>query len=307
MKNLRIGRSERGFTLIEFLVVTAIIVVLIALLLPAVQQVREAARRTQCRNNLKQIGLALHSYHDTHSVFPPGWIAVDNSQRPSAFGGTSGVGWAVHILPFVEQSGVYHLFNPNSALTSPENGELLNSQIPDYKCASDPQPDRFSIRSEAGGTLLAQLPVANYVGCFGPENLDDCELSPGNLPVMTDGTCRGSGVFTHNSSIRIAAITDGVSNTLMVGERKTRPDLDWFTSWPGMIAAGEEAVQRVCGSADHVPNDPHTHFDDFSSQHAGGAQFCLGDGSVRFVSDNMDASVYRATATIQGAEVVAEF
>ncbi len=307
MNQFRTTRPVRGFTLIELLVVVAIIAILISLLLPAVQQAREAARRLHCKNNLKQIGLALHSYHETNNVFPPGWIAVDEQQRPSALEGTSGVGWAVHVLPFLEQSAVYERFHADRALTDTANADLLKSQVTAYKCASDPQPDYFAIRSETSGVVLAQLPVANYIGCFGPENLDDCELSPGNLPVMTDGTCRGSGFFGHNSSIRIAEVTDGMSNTLMVGERKTRPDLDWYSSWPGMIAAGEEAVQRVCGAADHVPNDPHTHFDDFSSHHVGGAQFCLGDGSVRFVSENMDSGVYRATATIHGAEVVSEF
>jgi prepilin-type N-terminal cleavage/methylation domain-containing protein len=297
----------RGFTLIELLVVIAIIAVLIALLLPAVQQAREAARRTQCKNNLKQIGLALHNYHDVHRLFPPGWIAVNTAGRPSAHEGTSGVGWGAMILPFMEQKNVYELFNSRLPLTDSANAAFLRSQIPSYKCPSDPQPNFFSIREEGGGPILTELPIANYIGCFGPENLDDCELSPGNLPVMSDGTCKGSGIFYHNSNVRIAAITDGTTNTLMTGERRTRIDLGWYTSWPGMIAEGEEAFQRVCGSADHVPNAPERHFDDFSSHHTGGAQFCLGDGSVRFISENIDKRVYQSLATIQGGEVVGEF
>jgi hypothetical protein len=105
----------------------------------------------------------------------------------------------------------------------------------------------------------------------------------------------------------MASITDGTSGTFMIGERKTRVDMDWYTSWPGMVAEGEEAFQRVCGSADHVPNDPHHHFDDFSSNHTGGAQFCLADGSVRFISENINQGVYQSLATIQGGEVVGEF
>ena len=300
-------RRTRGFTLIELLVVIAIIAILIALLLPAVQQAREAARRTQCKNNLKQIGLALHNYHDTHRVFPPGWIAVNEFGVPSAHEGTSGAGWGVGILPYMEQNNIYQLFNPLLPLTDAANKPFLRSQIQGYKCPSDPQPNFFAIVEEGGGAVLAELPSANYIGCFGPESLDDCELSPGNLPVMADGTCKGGGTFYHNSSVRIAWITDGTSNTFMVGERKTRADLDWHTSWPGMIAEGEEAFQRVCGSADHVPNDPLHHFDDFSSVHTGGAQFCLGDGSVRFISENMDKGVYRGLATIQGGEVSGDF
>lgn len=114
-------------------------------------------------------------------------------------------------------------------------------------------------------------------------------------------------MFHHNSSVRMASITDGTSGTFMIGERKTRVDMDWYTSWPGMIAEGEEAFQRVCGSADHVPNDPLHHFDDFSSNHTGGAQFCLADGSVRFISENIDHGVYQSLSTIQGGEVVGEF
>lgn len=299
-------RSRRGFTLIELLVVIAIIAILIALLLPAVQQAREAARRTQCKNHLKQIGLALHNYHDTHSVFPSGWIAVD-AGVPSAHEGTSGVGWGAMILPQMEQNNVYQLFNSSLPLTDPANAAFLRSQVSEYKCPSDPQPNFFKLNMEGTTTAIAELPIANYLGVFGPENLDDCENSPGNLPVMSDGTCKGSGMFYHNSSVKMRDLTDGTSNTTMTGERKTRAELDWFTSWPGMISEGEEAFQRVCGSADHVPNHPATHFDDFSSHHIGGAQFGLGDGSVRFISENIDGGVYRSLATIQGGETVGEF
>lgn len=299
-------RCRRGFTLIELLVVIAIIAILIALLLPAVQQAREAARRTECKNNLKQIGLALHNYHDVHNAFPSGWISV-NAGVPNAHHGASGVGWATMILPQMEQNNAYQLFNSALPLTDPANAAFLQVQIKEYKCPSDPQPNTFRIKSEATGATLAELPIANYLGVFGPENLDDCEASPGNLPVMADGTCKGSGMFYHNSSVRMRDLTDGTSSTLMTGERRTKASLDWFTSWPGMIAQGEESIQRVCGSADHVPNHPASHFDDFSSNHVGGAQFCLGDGSVHFISENIDGGVYKALATIQGGEVIGQF
>lgn len=306
MKSCTCIRKQRGFTLIELLVVIAIIAILIALLLPAVQQAREAARRTSCKNQLKQIGLALHNYHDLHNAFPSGWIAVE-AGIPSAHEGTSGVGWGTMILPQMEQNNVYQMFNPTRPLTDPLNAAFLRNQIPAYKCASDPKPDYFKLNEEGSTTIIAELPTANYLGVFGPENLDDCENSPGTLPVMADGTCKGSGIFYHNSSVRMRDIRDGMSNTLMVGERKTKPTLNWFSSWPGMIAEGEEAFQRVCGSADHVPNHPSQHFDDFSSHHVGGSQFCLGDGAVRFISENIDRAVYQSIATIQGGEVVGEF
>ncbi len=300
-------RIHRGFTLIELLVVIAIIAILIALLLPAVQQAREAARRIQCKNNLKQIGLALHNYLDVAGVFPPGWIAVDRTGAPNAHAGTSGVGWATMILPHIEQNNVYSQFNANLPLTDSANAAFLRNQIPAYKCPSDPQPEFFKLADEHGGAILTELPIANYIGCFGKEALDGCENAPGDLPVMADGTCKGDGVFYHNSNVRIADLTDGTSSTFMVGERKTVAKLDWYTTWPGMIAEGEEAFQRVCGSADHTPNHPATHFDDFSSNHTGGAQFLLGDGSVRFISQSIDSGTYQALATIRGDEVVGEF
>jgi prepilin-type N-terminal cleavage/methylation domain-containing protein len=301
------GRSRPGFTLIELLVVIAIIAILIALLLPAVQQAREAARRTQCKNNLKQIGIALHNYVDTHRVFPPGWIAVDEFGIPSAHEGTSGVGWAAMILPQMEQTNLYRLFNPNLPLTDPVNAPFLRAQMPAYKCPSDPQPESFPIHEEGGGSVITELPIANYIASFGTDELDGCENAPGDLPVMANGICKSNGIFHHLSRTRIADITDGTTNTIMTGERRTEIKLDWYSTWPGMIAEGEEAFQRVCGSSDHVPNDPAAHFDDFSSKHTGGAQFCLGDGSVRFVSENIDRGVYQSLATIQGGEVIGDF
>ncbi len=303
----RLSGKPRGFTLIELLVVIAIIAILIALLLPAVQQAREAARRTQCKNNLKQIGLALHNYLDVAGVFPPGWIAVDVNGAPSAHEGNSGVGWATMILPFMEQTNIYNQFNASLPLTDPANAAFLRNQIPAYKCPSDPQPEFFFISEEASGAFITELPIANYIACFGTEALDGCENAPGDLPVMADGTCKGNGAFYHNSKVRIADITDGTSSTFLTGERRTVAKMKWFTTWPGMIAEGEEAFQRVCGSADHTPNHPSSHFDDFSSAHTGGVQFCLGDGSVRFISENIDTGVYQSLATIQGGEVVGEF
>ena len=114
-------------------------------------------------------------------------------------------------------------------------------------------------------------------------------------------------MFYHNSKVRIRDITDGTSNTFLIGERLTNIELGWFSTWPGMVAEGEEAFQRVLGSADHVPNDPAAHLDDFSSRHTGGAQFTLGDGSVRFVSENIDHGLYQSLATVRGGEVIGEY
>ncbi len=301
------SRGQRGFTLIELLVVIAIIAILVALLLPAVQQAREAARRTQCKNNLKQIGLALHNYHDTHRTMPSGWIAVSPFGYPAAHDGGSGLGWSAMILPYMDQDNVWRLINSNVSLAHPLNAGVLKVQIPTYKCPSDPQPDFWDIKEEDSGAVLANLPIANYIGVFGTEELDGCENSPGDAPVMRNGQCVGDGLFFHNSKVRMADITDGTSNTLIVGERVTNAKLGWYSTWVGMFPEGEEAFQRILGAADHPPNDPNRHFDDFSSNHTGGAQFVLGDGSVRFISASISEVTYSGLSTISGGETPGEF
>jgi len=297
--------NRRGFTLIELLVVIAIIAILIALLLPAVQQAREAARRTQCRNNLKQIGLALHNYHDTHRSFPPGYIGVDPAgvAAEHSHAGLSGVGWGTMILPFVDQAPLYNQFNPNVSIIDASNATLLATNLTVYRCPSDPQPDSWDIVEEGTANVLATLPIANYAGSFGRDELDGCENAPGTAPVTSAGFCVSDGMLYQNSKVRIRDITDGTSNTFMVGERLTRPADGWFTTWVGRVPEGEEAFQRVLGSYDHVPNDAVGHFDDFSSRHEGGSHFIFADGHVRFVTENIDFTVYQNTATISGGEV----
>lgn len=304
---ISLTQKRRGFTLIELLVVIAIIAILIALLLPAVQQAREAARRTQCKNNMKQLGLALHNYHDVHSVFPSGWIAVDGGIQ-NAHDGLNGAGWGTMVLPYLDQAPLYNQFDADFAIHDPLNVPFINNVLPAWQCPSDPKPDTWIIDEEGSpGTALATLPTANYIGAFGTEELDGCENAAGTAPVAANGQCIGNGVMYHNSKVRIRDITDGTTNTFIIGERRTDIGLGWFSTWPGMVAEGEEAFQRVLGSADHVPNDPDEHLDDFSSRHEGGAQFTLGDGSVRFISENIDHGLYQSLATIQGGEVVGEY
>lgn len=299
--------SRRAFTLIELLVVIAIIGVLVALLLPAVQQAREAARRTQCKNNLRQLGLALHNYHDAFSTFPSGWIGVEDGVQ-TAHEGINGIGWGAMILPYLDQSPLYNLFNANVAIEDPLNDAFRLNTLTVYRCPSDPQPDRFEIEEEGSpGAVICELPIANYIGAFGTVELDGCENPPGTDPVLNNGQCVGDGTFYHNSRVLIRDFVDGTSNTFVAGERKTNTELGWYSTWVGRVAEGEEAFQRVLGSLDHVPNDPVSHFDDFSSQHEGGAQFLLGDGHVRFVSENMDKQIYQAVGTIKGGEIVGDF
>ena len=298
--------KRRGFTLIELLVVIAIIAILIALLLPAVQQAREAARRTQCRNHLKQVGLALHNYHDTHRVFPPGWMGVENGV--ASVEGISGLGWAAMILPEIDQAPLYNTLNLNIAVADyPTNAPALTTTLSVYRCPSDPSPEFWNIEEEGSpGTVLKRLPSANYVGSFGTRELEECE----DTALVPPGTnCTSDGVLAHNSSIGLRDITDGSSNTFLVGERKTdeQKDPKWHSTWVGVVAEGEEAFARILGVADHNPNSPLNHLDDYSSHHEGGVHFLFGDGRVRFVSENINGDVFKGLATRAGNEVLGEF
>lgn len=300
-------QPRRGFTLIELLVVIAIIAILVALLLPAVQQAREAARRSQCKNNLKQIGIALHSYHDIHNVFPSGWIGVDNGAQAAHDGG-SGIGWAAMLLPAMDQTPLFEQFNPDALISDAANDDFRKNLLNVFRCPSDPQPDYFDIEEEGSpGTVICDLPIANYIGSFGSIELHDCENAPGLAPVLANGQCVGDGILYHNSRVKMRDITDGTSNTIIAGERRTDTASGWYSTWVGMVPEGEEAFQRILGVFDHPPNDPSAHFDDFSSQHPGGAHFLLTDGHIRFVSENVDENVYRSIGTINGEEISGDF
>ena len=289
-------RKRTAFTLVELLVVIAIIGVLVALLLPAVQYAREAARRTECRNNLKQIGLAMHNYHDTFGRLPPGWIgATDDPASPT------GWSWASMILPQIEQGPLHARIDFGVATAAPSHADERTVVIAPFLCPSDGNEETW----EHDGIAFAR---SNYVGSFGTFAIEDAPAA-------------GDGVFYRLSKTRFASITDGLSNTLMVGERNSEVD---FSAWAG-VAAIEEPFARVVGSADHPPNKEHAHdedehpsgdddddhdhdhehhhFDDFSSNHATGAHFSMGDGSVQLITDQIDEVVYKALATRSGGEV----
>ncbi len=276
---MRSYRSHKSaFTLVELLVVIAIIGILVAMLLPAVQAAREAARRISCRNHLKQIGLALHTYHDSLRRLPPGWLA--NSPL-----GDPGWAWSTAILPYLEQQNTYDQIRTGLPVDAPANRIARETVLSVYRCPSDIGEKLVNLRRENGGTLF---PVArsNYVSVFGTLAIED-------TPSASDGA------FFHNSRIRFADILDGLSNTIIVGERGSRID---GSTWTGVVSAAEEAMVRIVGSTDHTPNHPAGHFDDFSSFHATGAHFVLGDGSVKMLPSNIEHAVYSAMATRANGE-----
>jgi prepilin-type N-terminal cleavage/methylation domain-containing protein/prepilin-type processing-associated H-X9-DG protein len=305
----RPGRRIRGFTLIELLVVIAIIAILISLLLPAVQQAREAARRTQCRNNLKQIGLSIHNYESTYACFPPSAI-----ERSSTFDSVASA--FTVMLPFLEQAATFNKYNFSSSYSSADNRAVLGQVIPTFLCPTMQLP--------------RPVPLAGCGEYLAPSSYLVCEGMAKNAPI-------GKGVFplmmpsffaTQNRHVRIADITDGTSNTIAVGESSYNyKTLIWSTTTscsaePGLrgtlrggyAAWGAGWAGRSIGNTLKKLNDytiasvtsvEQTH--GFTSSHSGGVMFLLADGSARFVSENIDHPTLQASSTRADGEVLSEF
>ncbi len=315
--------TRRGFTLIELLVVIAIIAILIALLLPAVQQAREAARRTQCKNHLKQIGLALHNYHDVYNYFAPGAVhqtGTNLPMGPNTNGHFNNWSWIVYIAPYLELTTVYNTvtpgpFNMTQALNDAVKRPVLLTPVAMFRCPSDSGPEindliNFSTRP-AGTTVPTPLPKSNYVANNGSYSfrhplgdvLASTNYNNGFFGVA--GAMRTDGILSAvdgGSVRRIRDITDGTSNVVAVGERcyqKGRVIYGAAVMWGirgSSEAAGDELTGMVNGFACgwrsmNAPEEPNpaapTHRRGFSSNHTGGAQFLMGDGSVRFISENI--------------------
>ena len=322
------SQPRRGFTLIELLVVIAIIAILVALLLPAVQQAREAARRSSCKNNLKQIGVALHNYHDTFKVLPPGYIVRNISASAmasmEAAQGGPGFAWGTMILPQLEQAPLYDSMNFNLNSTDSPNIGLATTSLSVFLCPSDPAPLTFSVTDGSSNTY--QLASANYVGVLGYGNVS-----------MTPGKPAGKGVFYRNSSTKLRDLTDGTSNCMMVGERASThnfvqgapavaanstwyaaiPDVQrpagmgMMTEWQGSLVlghVGQPAMTSpmVMPAMNHTPNTTN-HIVNFSSPHTGGIQFLMADGSVHFLSENIFYDTYRELGEINDGNVLGEF
>ena len=307
---LRAQPAYRGFTLIELLVVIAIIAILIALLLPAVQQAREAARRSSCRSNLKQIGIALHNYHNTYRRFPNGYIDVTNATGVQ----DGGWSWQAQILPQLEQAALFRKFNmsfhPHGAGGTAQekaNGNLLANTLAIFSCPSDTKPDTLSLHGSGAQGRVAKAATSSYVGSLGPFDGSTCQYTT-STPVQVTGK-RNTGLFIINECNRFRDITDGSSNVFAVGE------ITWESSQNnqlyGNVAGDGQAkcnlLDKYAGPFRHLRstrrklNGTQTPHRAFHSLHTGGGQFLMGDGSVRFVSENIDHSQSNYTAaTVNG-------
>ena len=300
-RNKNAQNDHGGFTLVELLVVIAIIGVLVGLLLPAVQAARESARRSSCTNNLKQMGLGIHAYHDARGSFPSGWTAPAADAE-----GQPGWGWASRILPSMEENALFDRIDWNVGIDQSQHAEVRVTVVKPFLCPSDGGSKIIFNIGQGEGEEEANVDLAphlfevarsNYVGMFGTFEIED---SPSD----------GDGMFFHNSRINFADIKDGTSMTILAGERHSGGG---SSVWVGAIQGARESLARTVGVADHVPNYREVesdgsihegHFDDFKSRHTSGVNFLFADGSVAFVDETIDINVYRSMSTRSGGETV---
>lgn len=340
-------QKRAGFTLIELLVVIAIIAVLIALLLPAVQQARESARRTQCRNNMKQIGLSLANYESTHTVFP--------MARIEDAAGNAWHSWTTMILPYIDQASMYNNYNTNVYWNDPTNAVMVGTKLPFYLCPSTPNQDGRDLRS----ANVPQPAVGNYTATGSVSNKyylalgDSASSGSPNYNPMADktnvtGTGLRQGVLSkrkddlRNAKVGFQSITDGASNTVTVIESAGNPDpygptknimttaqltsanngADFLplvngslaytggTGWadPGRVSGvqGCSGDGTLRGGAPLRPMNACNDSEGYSF-HVGGMHATMADGSVRFVSENIDARLWAAVITRGGGETVGDF
>jgi prepilin-type N-terminal cleavage/methylation domain-containing protein/prepilin-type processing-associated H-X9-DG protein len=293
-------RDRRGFTLIELLVVIAIVAILIGLLMPAVQKVRESANRIQCVNNLKQMGIACHNYHDANKCFPPGYYATAFYPDTSP-----GWGWGAFLLPYLEQDSLYRQIDFSQPLqTSP----AIQSVLKIFICPSDLPPGGPFPVVDGTFTTIAMAAPSSYAATVG-QDADDVDAPT------------GSGVFYRNSHTRIAEITDGTSQTVMIGDRAwtqtkgiwagapsggiTQPGVQ--NPWPNTTAPSPCLV-LVHNNYINIRTDADGGLDDFSSNHVNGANFLFADGSVHFIrsitGDGQNRYDFWAMGTRSGGEVI---
>lgn len=339
-------KSKRGFTLIELLVVIAIIAILIALLLPAVQQAREAARRTQCKNNLKQHGLAIHNYHDVHKQFPPGVINSGDSGATGANApyacNLNHTGWTM-LLPYLDQSPLYNQWNPNEPSSKADEnglglcgtGDFTTNQnilgkvnLPAMLCPSDSvnAPTIYSHSESHYDRPSPGVGVSNYVFCSGLNGggyTQWVRYSRSTTTTLDGRTIRYRGAFGGNRSASIRDITDGTSNVMVVGESQSEHLSTAYTPnafWYSRTAIFGRAVSNTATNHSHYcincdsqwvswggANRVFPYAWVFSSKHEGGIQGLMADGSVKFISENIDGNTWQIINAIASGEPTGEF
>ena len=334
---------RRGFTLIELLVVIAIIAVLIALLLPAVQQAREAARRTQCRNNMHQLGLAVHNYLDTYRMFPQlytievccqwytaGCVANMGTNITVLPGGVSSglnngqhLAWGAKLLPFLDETALYNSINMDRHVNNTANTTAMRQQLAQFICPTDGGAGVYSnfgtasYRAVAGAGTTAE--ACYYWHDNGPFNIrwgnKICTTRAGYVH-----QCSDKSAWQSQPGLDTALIRDGTSNTVMIGESvrplRWKPDYNHGsssaycgpreTTWGGPAYVHNycnTVSAAACNGINH-PGNSTTANSCFYSYHEGGAFFTLCDGSVRFLSENMDNTVFKAVCTVSYNEIV---
>jgi len=293
-------RTRGGFTLIELLVVIGIIGLLIALLLPAIQAAREASRRSQCANHLRQIGVALQTYESSHRSLPSGYLsqfAADGTDTGP------GWGWAALLLNNLEESSLHGLLNFQRPIEDATNQQTRTTPVVVYLCPSDPVPPAWeALHDDPSRTKICDVAAANYVGMFG----------------NTEPGVDGSGLFYRNSRIRFREIADGTSQTIAVGERShALGQSTWVGSVTGALltpgpADGigtyevEHGATMVLGqTGEHKsPGDPTSEADMFHSLHANGANFVFADSHVAFLTTDMAPEMFEALSTRAGSETI---
>ncbi len=307
-------RPKRGFTLIELLVVIAIIAILIALLLPAVQQAREAARRSQCKNNLKQIGLALHNYHDSSRSFPPGGVT------PGGCCGTqSYITWAISILPQLDQSPLFKQYSSNLVNENSANQPVVTQFLPAYICPSDIDTDKLQKPASGPGSGLTYAP-GSYRAVSGMTNTDSWYDNSNTNSAVLAGRGVLHHVGTNGASVeKMKDILDGSSNTIIVGEYHTISTPNRRTFWAYTYTSfNQSTVCPACGSRTLLPD--YTQCTNiggtggsnackrgWGSVHTGIIHYLLADGSVRAISTNINLNTLGALASMHGGEVIGSF
>lgn len=317
--------TRQGFTLVELLVVIAIIGMLVGLLLPAVQAAREAARRMQCTNNLKQLGIAFHNYHDTLQQFPPSYVStpggggLNGTPDPTTRDAGPGWAWGTLLLPFIEQQGLYNQLDLSRPCWDGANAQAAQTVVSFHLCPSASGSRAPFDVINSSGTALAKFSRTHYVCNVGQE--EPWGTTADDYASIADGP------LYRNSRTNAASVTDGLSNTVFLGEH--HPVLSsktWFGVVPGAaVCPSPRFAFSTCDLAAtlvnvhsgpaateiphviHPPNSPLCHVCQMYAEHPGGCNVLLGDGSVRFVSEYINQNTWAALSSRAKGEAVGAY